>query len=378
MENDNGEYTQIKVKSPRDLFSIIPYALGYQPQESLLVICIRQAGGLGMIARSSLSDLTNRKCCLEIGKMIARNAKDDDTARAFIIIYCQATDEFTLHGYKKQAKLFADALGNVPTETWIINAASYYRVDCDGNDCCPTGGFPVSELENTEASAALVFRGYAPARSREDYLRLPNPPEGESKAAQLAEKRFAATRGRITEIQTWRQKAFATWQNALELVADSKTLSAKVLGVIGAALTDTTMRDAVLLSCLPDGLAAAKQVIEKNGTAQQTASDLLAGVVGDDDSSDAPIPPPKLLIRDATTVLEAVAAHASEPSKPGTLTLLAFLAWWTGDGTRANTRVKQALAISPDYPLAVTLAEAVENHLQPGWIRSRHRFSKAA
>jgi len=373
--------TQIKVKNPRDLFSIVPYALGYQPEESILVICIREAGGLGMIARTSLSDLRDPECCIQIGQMVARSATDDATARAFIVVYCQANDEFTLHGYKKQAKFFADHLRHIPTETWVITTKRYYRVDCQGEGCCPAEGFPIEELANTEASAALVYRGYAPARSREEYLKLPEPAPAATRAATLAGNKFNTE---ISKVETWRQRAFATWQNALEMVGQTplsgqaKQLPPKVLGVLATALTDTTMRDAVLLSCLPGGLVTALEVVQNTESAQHTASELLAGVVGGDDHELPPIPPPQLHLRKATIVLEAVAAHANPRGKAGPLALLAFLAWWAGDGTRANTRARQALEAQPNYQLAVILAEAIESHLQPSWIRSRHRLAMAA
>jgi hypothetical protein len=375
-----GKRTPIKVKTPRDLFSIIPYALGYRPEESILVVCIRTAGGLGMMARTSLSDLAKEDCCVELGKMVARNASEDQAVRAFIVIYCKATDEFTLHGYKKHARHFAEALGHIPNETWVINSRCYYRVGCEGESCCPKGGYPVSELANTEASTALVYRGYAPAKSRSAYLKLPNPPAKEAQVARTAEMKFHSQKSRFGQPVTWRQKAFATWQKALEVADQGQLNSPQDLGILGAALTDTTMRDAVLLSCLPDGMPAATDIIENpNGEVRnlvkakqpKTASDLLAGVVGDDESGYLPIAPPQIAVRNATIVLEAVAAHTSPANKPGPLTLLAFLAWWCGDGTRANARVRQALRHKPEYPLAVTLADALENRLLPGWIRLR-------
>jgi len=369
MTTPSNKHLQIKVRNPRDLFSILPYALGYQPEESILVICLREQGGLGMIARTSLVDLEDNKCCVELSKMVAHSAAADNTGRAFVVVYCRATDEFTLHGYKKQAKQFAHALKPIPVETWIINSEVFYRIDCEEHGCCPPGGFPVSDLAETEASAALVYRGYAPSRNRDDYLRLPQPAPGNVEAANLAASRFASEKRRNTAPITWRQKAFITWQNAVELTAQDKAIPPKVLGVLGAALTDTTMRDAVLLSCLPDGAITANEIIENAKAAHQTAADLMARVVGDDEL--VPIAPDHQLIRNAAIVLEAVAAHATELRQPGPLTLLAFLAWWGGDGTRANARVRQALAITKDYQLASTLAAAIENRLLPGWIRQR-------
>jgi len=363
----------IKVKNPRDLFSVVPYALGYQPEESIVVICVRQAGSLGMIARTSLSDLPNSKCCIEIGEMIAQNAAKDDTVQAFVVIYCRANDEFTLHGYKKQARHFADALQPIPSETWVIGAERYFHVDRQYCKNCPAEGFPVAELENTEASAALVFRGYAPAKSRDAYVRLPQPADSQCHAAQAAETKFGQEKATAVGVPSWRQKALTAWQKMLKQSAQNKSISPKLLGLIGAALTDTAMRDAILISCLPGGIAAAKTVVD-NPTADQQAAQVLAAVVGDEN----PKPPDLVQHRAATTTLEAVAAHVSTPSKTAPLTLLAFLAWWAGDGTRAATRVGEALAIDPDYRLAVTLAGAIGSHLQPGWIKSRTHCDVAA
>jgi len=51
------------------------------------------------------------------------------------------------------------------------------------------------------------------------------------------------------------------------------------------------------------------------------------------------------------------------------LTLLALLAWWQADGTRAGVLLDRALEADPAHRLAQLLNDALAGGLAPGWVR---------
>lgn len=75
-------------------------------------------------------------------------------------------------------------------------------------------------------------------------------------------------------------------------------------------------------------------------------------------------------LRRATRVLEGVLAHGRHDGQAPALTLLGLVAWWEGDGVRADVLLGRALADDPDYVLAGQLRRALALGLPPGWVRA--------
>ena len=367
MSSDN----QIKITSPSDLLSIIPFALGYQPLESLVVACVRTTGKLGMVARTSLSDLADKGCCAQIAKMVAQNAADDGVAKAFLVFYSKAMDEFSLIGLKKHAKCFAAAFAPAPAEAWVVGETRYFCLDCDGDGCCPVGGFDTETLRATAPSAELVYRGYAPAVTRTHYLGLPAAAPSRLRAARSAEAKalasLAAEPGRLAE---FRKTAFTAWQQLCthddDCAAGVVTAKPAQLARLAVGLRDVGLRDAVLISCLPGGGAAAQKLAHSATSPGDAVRDVLNAVVGQAEAAE----PELVTYNRHCAVLEQVAAHASTELLAGPLALLGFLAWWAGDGTKANCRLEQALDADANNQLAQILRTAMENQVRPGWVRA--------
>jgi hypothetical protein len=365
--------TPIRLKNPRDLLSIVPYALGYRPVESLVVVCIRSSGTLGMIARSSLKDLVDATSCLEIAKLVAKNAHDDDASHIFLVLYTNASDEFTLRRISKYTSTFASELAPVYCETWVVDADRYYPLGCE-QQCCPANGLDVAELESTIPSAALVFKGYAPAATRDDYISLPEITQDAVAAAARAEHRISMAMSDAGQTAQIRKQAYGTWRYASKLVRKGESVSSSSLGKLAGALQDVVLRDAILVSCLPGGYRAVQALLNNSGNADEVVGRLLGSVIVEE--STLTFDPEKHSV--ARSLLEQVASHASMPAKAAPLTLLAFLAWWGGDGTLTNHRLAEALELDPDYTLATTLNAAVLGGVRPGWIRAHKSASSAA
>ncbi|MCL1800521.1 MAG: DUF4192 domain-containing protein [Promicromonosporaceae bacterium] len=363
----------IRLTDPRDFLSIIPYALGYHPTDSVVVACVRANGGLGMIARSSFADLTPVRSGKEIAALVAKNVNDDDAALVFLVCYCQKTDEFTKHRMKKYLGLFRKALGDIPVETWVVGSHRFYSLDCTSSDCCPKNGFDISELEASSPSVALVYEGYAPAATRSVYTCLP---EATPEARAETEKALETTRREMNGLDSpkaFRQSAFAIWLRLLEYQNRGEVLGPDKLGTLAAALEDRILRDAVLASCLPHGNDIALDLITEKATAKTGVHELLRAIV-----QPGPGAPEPKKYRQVTAVLDALSAHVGNTARVAPLTLRAFLAWWAGDGTLANHRLEAVSAIDSAYQLAVLLSTAMQAGIRPGWIRDDTQNSRVA
>ena len=63
--------------------------------------------------------------------------------------------------------------------------------------------------------------------------------------------------------------------------------------------------------------------------------------------------------------LVELARSVPEDVRPPVLTLLAHLAWWTGDGTVAGVALEESLRIDPDYRLAQLMMQLLAAGVRP-------------
>ncbi|GAB2474074.1 hypothetical protein GCM10007967_31760 [Xylanimonas ulmi] len=364
----------MRVRDTRDLLSIVPFALGYRPAECLVVVCVRRAGGLGLVARADLADLRRPGERSHVAELVATRAGQDATAAAYVIVYT-AADTSPGTPARTAADAFAAALDAVvpERESWVVGRRRYWSLDCADPECCPPDGFPLDALESTEPGAQLVLAGRAPARSRDELYRVSRADEARRGLAGRAASRWARARERDAApeaLTSWRAQSFDAWRLAAERAAGGGEIPAALLGRLAVALEDRTVRDAVLLWLVPGraDLAAAVAAGGEGDCATDAATgEAIAAVV---DPACACLPDEEWVAA-ATAALEAVVAHAARRRTVAPLTLLAFIAWWTGEGSRANYRLAEALAVDPGYRLARLLDAALEAALAPGWVNAR-------
>jgi hypothetical protein len=90
---------------------------------------------------------------------------------------------------------------------------------------------------------------------------------------------------------------------------------------------------------------------------------------GDGRATDGPWPDEELARAPEGLLRHVARGAAGTPQAAAPLSLLAWLAWWCGDGARAWVYVDHALAADPGYSLARLLATTLEHALGPGWVR---------
>lgn len=375
--------TTIRVSEPRELLAYIPYRLGFRPRRSAVVVSLR--GGrrrIGLVARVDLDELADRATGPGVAEGLATHLWRDGAEQAVIVVY----DEHVRDGARWTADV-GDALQHAldplttmigSTQAWAVDEERYYSVDCDDEECCPVAGWPLGDLAATQVSAQMVFAGASIAEHRGSATEVvPAPKEARYNVRRVA-RRWAARRAGLSsagtdrssgawveELRPWYRESLRSWQAALEAVGRHEAVPPRVLGRIDAALHDNYLRDLIVASAVmgPERVTDALDEPEPHVRGRvNEAFDALFDPV-------AALEPQRERIAAVDGALRAVLAHASDGRHAPAATILAVVAWWSGDGASANDWLGQALGADEAYSFALLLANAVDAGLPPGWAR---------
>lgn len=374
------ENPTIRLRSARDVLAAIPYLLGYRPAECVVVAGVAADGRLPLLACAALDDLSDPDDAGRIAQAVAARAADVCVDRAVVVVWTER-DAGPGTGARRGVDRLIGLLDAVTdTDPWLVAPSGYRGLDCTDLLCCPPDGHPLDQLETGEVSAAFVLSGRAVALTEADAFRIPRAAEAARTLAARAAARWeraAARPDTSTDAHAgWRRKSLAAWEEARRHAATERlvdeqpgvvALPPALLGRIGAALADTAVRDAALLTLVPGAQEVARRTVD--GAApddlEAATADAIARVV----DPRVALLPDEETAGPARAVLEAVAGHVPRRHQPPALTLLGFLAWWRGDGGLAGHRVQAALALDPGYRLATLLGSALTAALPPGWVR---------
>jgi len=386
------ETTTIRVREPRELLALLPYQLGFHPQESAVAVSLRAPRGrVGLVARIDLRDLGDVLHGPQVARGLVSHLVSDGARRAVLVLYTDrdprswreragAGGGTPAHAalVRAAAEQFRDAadpfLGDVAV--WLVAKTGYLSLDCTDDECCPPGGRPLRDLESTQVGAHMVLAGSLAQDSRESLVRIQSATASSRRnAARVADRmrarRVGAELSGGERVSKWRADGLAAWRTAMQQSrAGGPPAPPAVLGRIEAALEDVHVRDAVLLALIPGTADLAEKTLvaaaDRAGAwAALGACDALSRIV----DPAVGVPPDEELAIAATAVLERVVAHAPESNHAPALTLLALLAWWQAEGARAGVLLDKALEVDPDHRLALLLAEALAGGLPPGWVR---------
>ena len=414
--------TVVRVAGPEDLLAYIPYRLGFEPVESVVAVSLtgpRQR--VGLVARVDLADLRLRQPDDPDGPDGAATARwlsdhvvADGADRAVVVLYT-ATDPTVPSGAARRAV----ALLRARLERRLPGTEVLARV-ADGlpgarlrrPDVLPRRGQAAGRAQGQPGSrphgAGGPHRGRHPRGAVRPATRagggpdpgapggraldrhLPAAPErNQVPGRRRADRRRGADRPHDTApgrgvrrataaeraeraLAEWGAESLGLWRSAVRVAAGARpgqpaVLSPVDLGKIGAALADTPVRDAVLLSLAPGteetALRTARRAVD--GDTDQATGAVMARIVDPEQG----VPPDEDITRAARHVLEAVVTHVPRNRRAPAYLLLALVAWWHGDGGLAAERVSDALGVDQDYRLALLLRGAIVGGVPPGWVR---------
>lgn len=399
--------TVVRAREPRDLLALVPYRLGFHPEESVVLLSlVRNPRGrfdIGLVARVDIADLADPRVgppgARELAAALAEDGADDVAVVAYTAApFAQAAAEGT--ALAAALTHMTAALKGVDPAPWVVAADAWGHPRC--TSCCSPAGHDLADIARSEVAAAMVLEGYSvvPDRAALALVRTTTGPHAEAVSRGADEERarrrvavraahagppargaafgltggsaggaaLGPTRGSAGgsalgptggsargpgAVARWRRTGADLWDTLADR-APGTPLDPRDLGRLQAFLDDKTVRDAVI----------ARTVAGSRGS----SADLLT--IADLDFARAlGAPPDTAAVDRAMDLAGAVAAPAAAGRAAPALTILAFLAWWSADGARAEVYTRQALSEEPGYRMAVLVRASLEGRVPPPWHR---------
>ena len=296
---------------PDELLAIIPYLVGFHPDESIVALFIES----GRIVLTARMDLPPESAAGELAEQIDYIAKRHGTRVLAIVAYSAAS----LPTHRLLTQLM-DRLGKQKlTEVLHVGHGRWWSLTC-AEDCCPLSGTPF-DLSSHPVSAAAVFAGLGTLASRQELAAsIGGPPEAELPRLQALvnslladlealEDHIAAARltGRLVDLAT----------------SDPGVLDERTCLLLGLLVTDMHTRDLAWALISP--------------TNAEEHVRLWGGVV-------ARVPP----------------TLAAAP-----LCLLGMAAWVGGSGALLNCCCERLAHVDPSYSMGRLLCEISAQALPP-------------
>ncbi len=357
----------LTVREPRDLVALVPYRLGFVPQDSLVLVSLRaDRSHVGLVLRIDLSDVVTGGP--QVLHQLTEYLTDDAARRAVAVLY----DSAPQHGkpvWLGQLEQILLAAGVDLVDAWHVDERHFRSLLCTGSACCPPRGWPLQDLQAAVVSAEMVALGVSPAASRQALLPdlTPHPGPVLRRVAGRVDRTLAdagpSRAHRLAGLQAWRS-----------LLAGAVPLTEPAAAEVLAALAHPWARDAVLLTCVP-GAEDAPDRLAAEGP-DQRAHRLLDGVFGALEV--APIRPDEMLLERACAALAQVARYARSSRRADPVAVMAWGAWWGGDGALAGDLVDLALVSSPDHALCRLVEASVRTGMAPAWVRAEQLAARQA
>jgi hypothetical protein len=318
--------TALQLRSPVDILAIVPYLLGFHPDNDLVVVSFTRAQ-LTMTARIDLP-------APDAPPDEARTAVDPLAA----IISRTATEAVVItYGPRTPATATLDATtaalaarGVTTYQALRVTDNRWYSHQCDDPDCCPADG-PPYDPAHSHVPAEAVLAGRPALPDRAAVAAQIEPITGPAREAMRQATQHAARR--LTNLLRSSGLPRARENPALLRLGEQAIAAAFDRYRRGGRLTDD---EAALLTVL-----LTHTPIRDHAWQRTHGEDWHLQLWAD-------------LTRRAEPDLAAAPAA-----------LLAFAAWRSGDGALANIAVDRAMQAQPDYRMAQLLTAALTAGIPP-------------
>jgi hypothetical protein len=339
----------IRLRSPGDVVAVLPYQLGYHPDDSLVVVSLRDRA----VVLVERVDLPTAAEADEATRVLVPPLLREEPDAVLLVAY---------EGRRGAARPGLDAIrahllraGVEVLDRIVVRDGRWFAVDCVAG-CCPTAGSPIPAPADTPAVAEFVGLGVSPLPGRGALAALvaADPERSESVGTAMAERADrSAALGKVSH----RFEALSAWAVALGLRGAGDDQSAvealrpDQVALLVDSLRDLELRDALVAWLCPGSLPE-----------DCLSPDVVDAVHTCLPRSDEDTPARRRhLVRLQHLVRAVPDEHAAPP-----LTVLANLAWWLGDGALARTCLERALGASPGYRLARLLEQMLDLGVRPG------------
>jgi hypothetical protein len=319
---------RMRLSSPAEILTAVPFLLGFAPERSLVVICLR-GKEIGLTMRVDID------AALELRKAFVGRLLADGATSAVLILFDPAPDDRRRPGKSlmRAIKRAFDAEGVHVRDALGVRKGRYWSYLCSDTICCPGEGraVPVAgTTDHSKVAAPFVAIGAAPLASRPALVASLLPITGPRRSELDAVYRLALEQPSAYPILRWMEavRRYATTDGR----RPDRALSAVEAVRLIVGINDVLVRDEVL---------------------SWTAAGSNTGVLD---------------------VLRELAPLALPPFDTNVLAALAWAAYAFGDGALASVALERALRADPDHALAGLLATALDAGVTPTHL---HEISRA-
>jgi hypothetical protein len=320
----------VRLSTPAELICAIESMLGFDPRDSLVVLCLhgeRRRVGLAM-----RFDLVPPVVAKDFARDIRRRIRLEQADGVFLAVFSpdRPTDARLPHGVLVDAVL---ALLDVPLVDAVLASEDRWWSYLCAKSCC--GGLAGMPLDRKAPGAVAVAAAYAiagqgPLPDRAAVVR--------SVALELDPAEVDRMRARIDD-QQQQVAGRSRGDRRVAVVPLAERLAASVADPRGSISPD----DLAEFVALCDDVVVRDEVLVK----------------ADDPAARERLVP----------MLRVAAGRVPPPFDPPLCSMLAWFAYAGGDGVIANVAIDRALATDPSYSLALLIADALFNQVPPSVLK---------
>ncbi|MFV0133226.1 DUF4192 family protein [Streptomyces sp. HMX87] len=354
---------QVTLRTPAELADALPYLLGYRPEDSIVLVALRDRDGRGRFggrARlgipASADDWASAARQLVHG-LVTGSERRGARPEQMVAYLCQEPSNgesgrqvmTRLRPLAQKLRVECGALDVPVVEALCISDGRFWSYCCDDETCCPAEGTPMGLPGTSVLAAAATYAGIQVRGTlRELHARLLPRDTSAAVAQEVAlDTASMALVARILDEANRAQVARET----LDLAERVMRRLAQAPPVAGTAAAD--LRDDALLE---DDEAATLILGLQDRTTRDRAAQWMEG-----DEAGAAL---RLWRALARRCVGPYGEHAAAP-----LTLVGWVAWSIGDELEAREALAMALGADPDYLFARLLHQACNEGLDPESIR---------
>jgi hypothetical protein len=345
----------VRLRSPGEVVSAVPFLLGFAPHESVVVIALR-GRRMALTCRVDLGDVLNDSGTESIIAAARRSGATD----ALVIGYADVRDRAAA-GVRRQSERLRDA-GLGIREMLTVASGRWFNEDCRDERCCPREGVPVADHDNAPSTMAFQALGEGYRAGRDDLVRECHPDRFLLPRAIRSELLYPFSDEDVLE-----ETLVADLLAVLRWSGDGDP-SAVQLARAALACSDPGVRDLWYALVAPAMMYGRRPemsgVYDRLRQAGEAMGDLdPAWTVPDAAKRDR-------LLQRVLAFVRNLPDDVPEVTMPA-LVVAATAHWCAGDGARARILVERALALPvPPLPMLQTVAQCLANGIGPAALAS--------
>ena len=321
---------RVKLRSPADIIDAVPYLVGFEPHDSLVVLSLRgPRSRLGLTARVDLPAAKSATAC---ARSFVGYLKRDGAARAIIVLY-PPSDGISHPSVKPLADALVKHLTRARievSEVLCVCDGRWWSMRCEDAECCPPSGTLIERDAPSELAVAMTVEGRVVLGSREELASMLDPITGMA-AAMMA---YAITR--VDE----KLAAQAAAGHKSEVVAESLALF--------RAAVDARLERASIEELSTDDAARLIVSLDLWGVRDEILTWF------DEDRGEA-----------TRALLLELVRRSVMPGDAAALTVLAWVCYLRGEGVLAGIAIDRARTANPQYTLAELLDQVLSGAVNP-------------